>query len=184
MTQQFSKLKLISSLFFFPMRSFLARLGIRYDLAAITNGYYRKEFYRVPLAQRAVVLPHCLIDDKCPGRFSKEDGVICIKCKKCRCGEIRLLAEERGWQFYISPSSGFTKRLVKRKTIRAAVGVACDFEIEKGIRSTSINPQGVQLKTDKVIPQVVFASCYDCMKNNVDWEKLKKIILDEPANSA
>ena len=63
------------------MRSFLARLGIRYDISAIANAYYREEFDRVPAAEKAVILPHCLIGEECKARFSKEEGVLCIKCK-------------------------------------------------------------------------------------------------------
>ena len=181
MTNGCSRLKLISSIFFFPMRSSLERLGIRYDLSSITNTYYREKFDSIPAAQKAVILPHCLIGDKCGARFSKEDGILCIKCKDCRCGEIRILAEEQGWQFYITPSSGFTKRLVQRKAIRAAIGVACDFEIEKGIRSTTVNTKGVYLKRGKVIPQIIMTARYDCLKNDIDWKLLKKIIRGEMA---
>lgn len=176
MTQGCSRLKIISAVLFFPLRSYLERLGIRYDLSSITNTYYREKFDSVPAAQKAVILPHCLIGDKCPARFSKEEGILCTKCKKCGCGEIRVLAEEQGWQFYITPSTGFTKRLVQRKTIRAAVGAACGFEIEKGIRSTPINTKGVQLKQDKVIPQFILTARYDCLNNDIDWEQLKRII--------
>jgi len=181
MKQGCSKLKIISAVLFFPLRSYLERLGIRYDLSSITNTYYREKFDSVPAAQKAVILPHCLIGDKCPARFSKEEGILCSKCKKCGCGEIRVLAEEQGWQFYITPSTGFTKRLVQRKTIRAAVGAACDFEIEKGIRSTPINTKGVQLKREKVIPQIILTARYDCLNNDIDWEQLKRIIRGERA---
>jgi len=181
MTQSCSRLKLISALFFYPLRAHLARLGINYNLSEITNTYYREKFDNIPAAEKAVILPHCLIGDKCRAHFSKEDGVLCVKCKNCCCGEIRALAEEQGWQFYITPSTGFTKRLVQRKTIRAAVGAACDFEIEKGIRSTTINTGGVYLKKGKVIPQVILTARYDCLKNDIDWELLKKIIRREVA---
>lgn len=181
MTQGCLRLKLIFAVFFFPLRSLLGLMGIRYDLASLTNAYYRETFDNIPAAQKAVILPHCLIDDKCPAHFSKEDGILCIKCKKCGCGEIRALAEELGWQFYITPSTGFTKRLVKRKAIGAAVGAACDFEIEKGIRSTPINTKGVHLQQDKVIPQVVLTARYNCLHNDIDWEHLKRIIRGETA---
>ena len=177
MTRDCSRLKFIAAFFFFSWRAFLERLGIRYDIAEIANAYYREAFARIPAADKAVILPHCLIGNPCKARFSKEDGVLCLRCKNCRCGEISLLCEARGWQFYISPSSGFTKRLVQRKGIRAAVGGACAFEIEKGIRSTPITIQGVRLKKNKVIPQVVLAARYDCLENDIDWEGLKGIIL-------
>ena len=125
-----------------------------------------------------MILPHCLIGEKCKARFSKEEGVLCVDCKQCRCGEIRALCQEKGWQFYISPSTGFTKRLVQRKGIRAAVGAACAFEIEKGIRATPITLKGVRLKRRKVIPQIILTARYDCLKNDIDWELLTRIIVN------
>jgi uncharacterized protein len=181
MTQLCSKLKLISALFFFPLSSFIARMGIRYDLPRITNTYYREKFDRIPAAEKAVILPHCLIGNKCPARFSKEDGILCIKCKKCGCGEIHVLAKEQGWQFYITPSIAFTKRLVHRKTIRAAIGAACNLEIEKGIRSTPINSKGVCLEQNKVVPLIIPTARHDCLNNDIDWEHLKRIIRGERA---
>ncbi len=176
--QDCSRLKFVSAFFFYPLRSLLGRIGLRYDISEIANAYYREEFNRVPAAEKAVILPHCLIDEKCQARFSKEEGILCVNCKRCRCGEIRLLCEEQGWQFYVSPSTGFTKRLVQRKGIRAAVGAACDFEIEKGLRSTRITLRGVHLKRRKVIPQVILTARYDCLSNDIDWNGLRGIILD------
>ena len=178
MTQDCGRLKFISAFFFFPLRSLLGRLGLRYDISAIANAYYREAFRRIPVAQKAVILPHCLIGGKCQARFSKEEGVVCMRCKNCRCGEIRTLCQEKGWQFYISPSTGFTKRLIQRKGIRAAVGAACAFEIEKGIRGTPITLKGVRLVRRKVIPQIILTARYDCLANDIDWEVLKRIIVN------
>jgi hypothetical protein len=178
MTRDCSRLKFVSAFFFFPMRSLLERIGLRYDISAIANAYYREAFDRVPAADKAVILPHCLIGEKCKARFSKEDGVLCVNCKQCRCGEVRVLCEEKGWRFYISPSANFTKRLVRRKSICAAIGAACDFEIEKGIRSTPITLRGVRLKEKKVIPQVIRMARYNCLNNDIDWELLRRMILN------
>ena len=171
-----SKFKFIVAVFFFPWRAFLERLGIRYDLPAIVNAHYREAFTAIPPRDKAVILPHCLVGQMCKARFSKEDGILCVTCKNCRCGEIRLLCQDRGWRFYISPSSGFTKRLAQRKGIRAAVGVACDSEIAKGIRSTPVTVKGVRLKKSKVIPQMLLSGSYNCLENDIDWEGLRALI--------
>jgi len=176
MTRDCSRLKFISAFFFFPMRSLLERIGLHYDISAIANNYYREAFERVPAADKAVILPHCLIGEKCKAHFSKEDGILCVKCRQCRCGEVHILCEEKGWRFFISPSANFTKRLVRRKGIGAAIGAACDVEIEKGIRSTPITLRGVCLKERKVIPQVVRMARYDCLSNDIDWELLQRMI--------
>ena len=183
MTRDCSRLKFVSAFVFFPMRSMLGRIGLRYDISAIANDYYREAFERVPAADKAVILPHCLIGEKCKAHFSKDDGVLCMKCRQCRCGEIRSLCEEKGWRFFISPSANFTKRIVQRKGIRAAIGAACDFEIEKGIRSTPITLRGVRLKERKVIPQVIRMDRYDCLSNDIDWELLRRMILNGDAGA-
>jgi hypothetical protein len=177
MTQGCSRLKFVSAFLFFPLRSFLGRLGINYDISGIANAYYQEEFNRIPAAEKAVILPHCLIGEKCRAHFSKESGVLCVNCRLCRCGDIRLLCEQEGWQFYITPSVGFTKRLIQRRGIRAALGAACSFEIEKGIKATPITLKGVRLKRRKVIPHVLLTARYDCLENDIDWERLKKIIV-------
>jgi hypothetical protein len=179
MAQHCSRLKFVSAFFFFPMRSLLGRVGLRYDITRIANAYYRKAFDRVPAADKAVILPHCLIGEKCKAHFSKGDGILCVNCKHCRCGEVRVLCEEKGWRFFISPSTNFTKRLVQRKGIRAAIGAACDFEIEKGIRSIPITLRGVHLEERKVIPQVIRMTRYDCLNNDIDWELLRRMIQDD-----
>jgi hypothetical protein len=171
------KLRLLLALVLFRFRSVFNRLGVSFDFSEAVNVYYRSEFNRVPLSEKAVVLPHCLTGDKCPARFSKDEGVICMKCMQCRCGEIHKLCEELGWQFYISPSANFTRRLAQRKKIGAAIGVACDYEIERGIKSTRITGNGVHLNGRRLIPQVIMAARFDCMNNDADWEKLKRMII-------
>ncbi len=171
------KLKMIITLLLFPLRATLSRLGIRLDVAGRVNAFYKKEFDRVPLSEKAVILPHCLTGDTCGARFSKNDGVLCMKCGHCRCGEIRTLCEENGWQFYISPSANFTRRLAARKNIRAAIGAACEYEIERGIKSTRITGRGVHLNERRLIPQMMVTARYDCMHNDVDWERLRGMIL-------
>jgi hypothetical protein len=184
MAEDFSRLKFVFAFFFFPMRSVLGRIGLRYDISGIANAYYRRAFNRIPDVDKAVILPHCLIGQKCKAHFSKEDGVLCMDCKQCRCGEIRSLCREKGWQFYISPSTNFTKRLVQRKGIRAAIGAACDSEIEKGIRSTPITLRGVRLKERKVIPQAILTDRCDCLNNDIDWERLRRMIRNETRGNA
>lgn len=152
-------------------------LGLkRIDIMSVINDYYRTDFYRLKKADVAVMLPHCLIADRCPAKFSKSDGILCTECDLCGCGEIRKLAEERGYQFYISPSVGFTRRLAQRKRLKGIIGVACDYEIERGIRSEKITDNGVKIENAKIVTQGVYLDVYDCIRNNVDWEKIRELI--------
>jgi hypothetical protein len=146
------------------------------DIMATINEYYRDAFLKLRKEDIAVILPHCLIADKCPARFSKSDGVLCTKCKLCGCGRIYEAAEQKGYQFYITPSVGFTKRLVQRKKLKGVIGIACDYEIEKGIHSEKITDIGVRMNGTSVKTQGIRLQEYDCMKNNVDWEKIEAIM--------
>ncbi len=169
------KLKFALKLSFFPI---LQKLGFNYNIAKIINNYYAEDFRKVPIKDRAVLLPHCLIHKKCPARFSKEDGIMCKECGLCKCCEISKLCRKKGYQFYISPSVGFTKRLTSRKKLKAAIGAACLYEINKGLKNERISSKGVQLKSTKVIPYVIYMPKYDCINNDIDWELLKNVILN------
>jgi hypothetical protein len=177
MKNGFKKLKFTLALSLFPIKPLLEKIGIHYDLVKMGNDFYREDFYRAETRDCAVILPHCLIHEDCPATFSKVEGIICIECGLCRCGEIKALCEERGLRFFITPSVGFTKRLAERKRIKAALGATCDFEIERGLRTTRITLRGVHLNKNRVIPQAIMTSKYDCLDNDVDWDLLKEFIL-------
>ena len=176
MRKSFKKAKFAFCMLLYPLQPLMKRAGLGYDVVKLINDYYREDFDKAPRSNMAVFLPHCLVDEKCPAKFSKEDGVICTKCLRCNCGEIKSLCEEKGIQFYISPSSGFSKRLAQRKNLQAAIGAICSYEVEKSLRSIRLTGRGVRLKSRKVIPQIVLAARYDCLNNDIDWERLKKII--------
>ncbi|MBI5664341.1 MAG: DUF116 domain-containing protein [Nitrospirae bacterium] len=170
----FGKLKFLGHIYTYKLQGMLGLK--RTDIMSTINDYYRKEFQKLRKEDIAVILPHCLIDDKCPARFSKSDGVLCSKCKLCGCGKIFESAENKGYQFYITPSVGFTKRLVQRKNIKGVIGIACDYEIEKGIHSEKITALGIRINGTRVKTQGIRLHVYDCIKNSVDWDKIEEIM--------
>jgi hypothetical protein len=114
------KLKFFLKLYLYKTQGLLGLK--RCDIMSVINDYYRDDFRTLEKKDVAVILPHCLIADKCPAKFSKSDGVLCTKCKLCGCGEIYAIAEKKGYQFYISPSVGFTKDLPGGKISRSYRG--------------------------------------------------------------
>jgi hypothetical protein len=178
MMPDMTKLKFLTALFLFPLRSLFTEKGAQSGLVRTANDYYRTSFNSTPVQDKAVMLPHCLVSRKCQAKFSKEDGILCVNCKLCRCGEIKALCEEQGIQFYITPSVGFTKRLADRKKLRAALGVTCGFEIERGLKTTRLTLKGIDLRERRVIPQVVLTAKHDCLDNDIDWDLLRRIILN------
>jgi hypothetical protein len=176
MRKSLKKAAFAFAMMLYPLQPLMKRAGLDYDVVELINDYYREDVERASRSEIAVFLPHCLVDEKCPAKFSKEDGVICSGCKRCNCGEIKSLCEEKGIQFYISPSSGFSQRLAQRKNLQAAIGAICFYEVEKSLRSIRLTGRGVRLKSRKVIPQIVLADRYDCLNNNIDWKLLKELI--------
>lgn len=148
----------------------------RLDIMPSINDYYKAEFQKLPKKNVAVILPHCLISDECPAGFSKSDGILCNKCNICGCGKIYELAEQKGYQFYISPSVGFTKRLIKRKKLKGVIGVACDYEIERGIASENITDNGLRIDRARIKTQGIRLDKYDCIHNNVNWENIEELM--------
>lgn len=168
------KLKFFLKLHFYKVQGLLGLK--RCDIMSIINDYYRNDFQKIDKKDIAVILPHCLISEKCPAKFSKSDGILCNKCNLCGCGEIYAIAEQKGYQFYISPSVGFTKRLTRRKNLKGVIGVACDYEIERGISSEKIRGRGVKIAGSSIKTQGIRLHNYDCIENNVDWKRIKKLM--------
>lgn len=179
MMPDMTKVKFLAALFLFPLRSLFAERAAQSHFVRTANDYYRTSFNSTPLKDKAVMLPHCLVSRKCQATFSKEDGILCANCKRCKCCEIKTLCEEQGIQFYITPSVGFTKRLADRKRLRAALGATCGFEIERGLKSTRLTLKGIDLRERRVIPQVVMTAKHDCLDNDLDWDLLRRIILNK-----
>jgi uncharacterized protein len=169
------KLKFIVKLSFFPLRNGLKKVGINYNIEKIINNYYKEKFKKIT-NNRAIFLPHCLIHNNCPAKFSKTDGIMCIKCGLCKCGDIKVTAEEKGFQFFIVPSVEFIKRIIKRKNIQAVLGVTCIHDIIEGLKQEKLNPKGLFLNGKKIVPIVIQLPKYDCVNNDVDWELVKKQI--------
>lgn len=168
------KLKLAANLYLYKLQGLL---GLRRsDIMKVINAYYRPAFEKLDRKDVGVILPHCLIGDKCPARFSKTDGIICKKCDLCGCARIQESAVKKGYQFYITPSVGFTKRLIQRKGLKGIIGVACDYEIEKGIHSEKIRGNGVRMNGGGVKTQGVRLHLYDCLHNNVDWDRIEELM--------
>ena len=169
-----NKLRLLSYLSLYKLTGVF---GLKQpDIMSKINDYYRDDFRKLDSSDVAVILPHCLIHVNCPARFSKVNGVICSKCNLCNCGKISELARKKGYQFYISPSVGFTKRLIQRKNLRGVIGVACDYEIRRGIRSEKITDKGVKIAGDSIKTQGLRLAVYDCINNTVDWDKIENLI--------
>lgn len=172
--RMFGKLCFLFHIYLYRIRGVLGLK--RTDIMARINEYYRDSFLKLNKKEVAVILPHCLISDRCPARFSKQDGILCNNCNLCGCGKIHEAARNRGYGFYISPSVGFTKRLIQRKRLKGIIGAACDYEIDKGIASERMNYNGIHIHSTRVKTQGLRLHVYDCIHNSVDWDRIEELM--------
>jgi len=142
-------------------------------LIRIDNEMNTKAFSQVPVEKRVVFLPHCLRSAECPARLSP-DGIKCIGCGKCHIGQVIPVLTEAGYKTFIIPGSTFIKRMVKKYSPKAMIGVGCLIEVKEGLemgRKISLTTMGVVNETD------------GCLETTMDTETLLEIAslgLDKP----
>lgn len=172
------KLKLVSTMSVFSLWKLLRRFHMEFDIIERLNAHYREEFRKLPYSARAVVLPHCLRSDSCPARLSSREGVLCQQCGKCRCGEIKKIAEDLGYGFFIAPSFSFTKRIISGHGFRGVLGIGCDHEMDGVVKEELIDRYGIKIERANCIPQGIKLPARNCSGNTIDWDLLERAILE------
>lgn len=136
------------------------------DEISSLNEKYKEDFKKIPYSERAIFLPHCLRNKECPAKTTDE-GVQCIACGKCNIKEIKEVAENLGYKVFIVPGASLVKKLVKKYKPKAAIGVACNPELEESLKfapKIGIIPQCVTLLKD------------GCVETEVSLDEVKKTI--------
>jgi uncharacterized protein len=167
------KVKLALSVFIFRYKFISRLLKIDPDIIKCVNEIFKDEFKKIPYPKRAIFLPHCLRARDCPAKLSSDDGILCISCGGCKCGEIKNLSEGMGYHFFIVPSAAFIKRIVLKYRFNGIYGVICDNDVKEIIREEKISSKGGKLNNMNIIPQGFKLKTSNCSKNTVDWENLK-----------
>ncbi len=135
-------------------------------ITTIRNKRNLEKFAKIPPKYRAIFMPQCLRNPRCPARTS-EDGIQCISCNQCGLGKIKDVALNRlgyGW-FFIAPGGSLVGRMVKKYRPRAVLGIGCAMEIKEGtglIESVGLPVQAVRLTRS------------GCVNTRVDVKKLFK----------
>ena len=114
----------------------------------IRNILFRDSFARIPYKDRVAIFPQCLRSLGCPARLSNIKGIECVGCGKCVLNKFREKCDKLGYKgFYIVPGGGFVKRIVRDIKPMAALGVACEWELNEAMLylSQRIPVQGVPL---------------------------------------
>jgi len=88
----------------------------------MANECYRENFNLTPVKDRAVLLPHCLINQKMSGEILQGGGDFVHSMQTLQMRRDQRPSVRKGvFSFYITPSSGFTKDLRRERNWKAAV---------------------------------------------------------------
>jgi hypothetical protein len=164
-------LSIIDSLYFLLKR--LVKLGGLSEKLVdeigieIRNRIYEEKYEKSDPKRRILVFPQCLRSPKCPAPLTRY-GIQCKQCGQCVIGNLKKIAESRGYKVYIVPGGSFVRRIVQKDGPSAALGVACGYELNYSMMEVSaVCPvQGVPLLKD------------GCFCTEVDEELvLEKILL-------
>ncbi|MCK5699313.1 MAG: DUF116 domain-containing protein [Candidatus Aenigmarchaeota archaeon] len=138
--------------FYMPLKTIYARFGNTKNLDAIMVGLKNmasEEKYK-RAKKRILLAPHCLRSLDCPAS-SARDGIQCKSCGKCPYTEIKKTAGSLGIKLYILTGSSAVKYIVKNEEFDGILGVGCNYEINKVMRSLAplnVPVYGVPLTKD------------------------------------
>lgn len=138
-----------------PIKNFLLLFNIdesflNHTIIEIQNRINIPYYASTKYTDRALFLPQCLRNPKCPAPLN-EEGIQCKACGRCGIFKIKEHAEGLGYKVFITPGSTLIRRMVKRYKPKAIIGVGCHMEVKEGvvaISSYGIPSQGVVLERD------------------------------------
>ena len=79
-----------------------------------------------------LLLPHCLQEDECDVRITKNIHN-CKRCGKCEIKDIIEIADENGLELHVATGGNLARRIVKDVRPEAIVAVACERDLTSGI---------------------------------------------------
>jgi hypothetical protein len=100
------------------------------------NNYFRRKFLkRRPPGEIMLIFPHCLQNSECNNKIVN-DLAHCKRCGKCRVKDLLELSER--YQIKITVASGGQMALerIKSSGAKALIAVACEKELQAGIKGT------------------------------------------------
>jgi len=115
---------------------------------------------------RIIIVPHCVRALDCPAS-STILGIQCRDCGKCIASQLRKDAKKYGYDLYITTGSSAIANILKHKPADGILGIACDYEINKGmcaLNGKKVVTYGVPLLND------------GCYNTKVDYEKVIEML--------
>lgn len=138
--------------FFLPLKYFFCKFSDPRKLdkwmVSLKNSAHRSDFAKSK--KRLMFVPHCMRSLDCPAHATKY-GIQCKSCGKCVLDKLKDDAKEYGYEFYIVTGSSFVKNILSDRYADGVLVIACDYEINKGMRSlagTGIATYGIPMLND------------------------------------
>ncbi len=90
-------------------------------------------------AEVLVLLPHCMQRSECPYKITW-DVTNCRRCGCCTVGDVMNIVDEMGLKVAVAAGGTQARQILQRLSPRAIVAVACERELEEGIRDVPLIP--------------------------------------------
>lgn len=117
-------------------------------MVSLKNAANRSDF--AVTEKRLLFVPHCMRSLDCPA-YATKYGIQCMSCGKCVFDKLKGDAEKYGYELYIVTGSSFVKNILKDRPADGVLVIACDYEINKGMRSlagTGVVTYGIPMLND------------------------------------
>ncbi|MCM1985849.1 MULTISPECIES: DUF116 domain-containing protein [Methanococcoides] len=144
--------------FFLPLKYFFCKFSDPRKLdkwmVSLKNSAHMSDFSKTK--KRLMFVPHCMRSLDCPA-YATKYGIQCKSCGKCVMDKLKEDANEYGYDLYIVTGSSFVKNILTDHYADGVLVIACDYEINKGMRSlagTSVVTYGIPMLND---------GCYNTM---------------------
>jgi hypothetical protein len=141
------------------------------------NSASRDELVAVAPADRVLLLPHCLRpSESCPGMYSKQGLVCADDCSvPCIVRTLQDVALKQGYKgVCVAPGGSMVLRFVERMAPQAIVAVACQKELELGVKGVDelVRTGKISMPVIKVVP----LSREGCVDTEVDAGQVIEIL--------
>ncbi|HYF81519.1 MAG TPA: DUF116 domain-containing protein [Clostridia bacterium] len=133
---------------------------------SINNLVVKYGLQKMSSAKMLVLLPHCMQSKDCSRRIT-EDISNCIRCGRCRIGEVASITERCGIRAVVEKGGTAARNTVKKFRPDFILAVACERELVSGIGDVGKIP---------VIGVINQRPNGYCTNTTVDMTQLKKIL--------
>ena len=158
---------------FFPVALMLGRLlhidadRIKRSFVEVNNQLVRARRFSLAPGELLLLAPHCLQRSECPHKITTNVGN-CRRCGRCSVDGLLRLRDKYGFHVGMATGGTLARKYVREYRPRAIVAVACERDLESGIRETSPIP---------VLGVINERPCGPCLNTRVDLSRVEEAVL-------